>query len=68
MAALAIGGVATIEGWNAAWAQTAPAKVTIAARRLTESQYRNTIRDVFGPDIRVEARFEPERRDDEARS
>lgn len=31
----------------------------VAMRRLTEAQYRNTIADVFGPDIRVAGRFEP---------
>lgn len=31
-------------------------------RRITESQYRNTIADVFSPDIRVVGRFEPELR------
>lgn len=33
-------------------------------RRLTESQYRNTIADLFGPEIKINARFEPERRED----
>ncbi|HEY5758069.1 MAG TPA: DUF1592 domain-containing protein [Steroidobacter sp.] len=37
---------------------------TVALRRITESQYRHTIAQVFGPDIKVEARFEPERRED----
>lgn len=31
----------------------------VAMRRITEAQYRNTIADVFGPDIRVAGRFEP---------
>src|SRR4051812_44673920 len=31
-------------------------------RRLTESQYRNSIAEVFGPDILVQGRFEPDRR------
>jgi len=31
-------------------------------RRLTESQYRATIADVFGPDIPIAARFEPDLR------
>jgi hypothetical protein len=31
----------------------------VAMRRLSESQYRNTIADIFGPDIRVAGRFEP---------
>jgi hypothetical protein len=35
-----------------------------AHRRLTESQYRNTIATVFGEVIRIDARFEPERRED----
>ncbi|MAK61094.1 MAG: hypothetical protein CMK09_08970 [Ponticaulis sp.] len=36
----------------------------MAYRRLTETQYRNTIADVFGETIKVEGRFEPEMRDD----
>jgi hypothetical protein len=28
-------------------------------RRLTESQYRNSIADIFGPDVQVAGRFEP---------
>jgi hypothetical protein len=31
----------------------------VAMRRLTESQYRNSIADIFGPDIKVAGRFEP---------
>lgn len=31
----------------------------VAMRRLTEAQYRNSIADVFGPDIIVGGRFEP---------
>lgn len=37
--------------------------ITVAVRRLTESQYRHTIRDVFGPEIEINARFEPEQRE-----
>lgn len=37
--------------------------VIVAARRLTEAQYRQTIADVFGDDIRINARFEPELRE-----
>ena len=33
-------------------------------RRLTESQYRATVADIFGPDIRIAARFEPGLRDE----
>lgn len=36
----------------------------VGMRRLTESQYRRSIADIFGPDIRVEGRFEPEVRRD----
>src|SRR5215217_4811368 len=31
-------------------------------RRLTETQYRNSISDIFGPGIVVQGRFEPDRR------
>lgn len=41
-----------------------PAPVKVAVRRLTESQYRHTIADVFGPQIKIEARFEPEKREE----
>ncbi len=41
-----------------------PATVKVALRRITESQYRHTIADVLGSDIKIEARFEPERRED----
>ena len=35
-----------------------------AARRITETQYRHTIADTFGSDIKINARFEPEKRDE----
>ncbi len=35
-----------------------------AYRRLTESQYRHTIADIFGEQVQVNARFEPEQRMD----
>ena len=34
----------------------------VAMRRLTAEQYRNAIADVFGPEIEVAGRFEPENR------
>src|SRR4051812_1094323 len=37
--------------------------INVAVRRITETQYRHTIADVFGPDIKIEARFEPEKRE-----
>ncbi len=51
---------------GAAWAQT-PATVEpykVGVRRITETQYRRTIADVFGPDIKINARFEPEKREE----
>ncbi len=35
-----------------------------AIRRITETQYRRTIADVFGPGIKINARFEPEKREE----
>lgn len=35
----------------------------VATRRVTESQYRQTIADIFGDDITVNGRFEPEQRE-----
>jgi hypothetical protein len=35
----------------------------MAVRRVTESQYRNIIRDAFGPGVLLNARFEPEMRE-----
>jgi hypothetical protein len=40
------------------------ASTKVGLRRMTESQYRHTIADVFGPTVKVEARFEPERREE----
>src|SRR5215471_19212261 len=38
--------------------------IKVALRRITEAQYRHTIADVFGPEIKIDARFEPEQRVD----
>ncbi|MCI0721655.1 MAG: DUF1592 domain-containing protein [Acidobacteria bacterium] len=35
-----------------------------AVRRITETQYRRTIADIFGPGIKINARFEPEKREE----
>lgn len=48
--------------WAEAPASAAPVKVSV--RRVTETQYRHAIRDVFGPEIELSARFEPDRRED----
>ncbi len=41
-----------------------PMQITVAIRRITESQYRHTIADIFGPQIKINARFEPEKREE----
>ncbi|MGH1472360.1 MAG: DUF1592 domain-containing protein [Cellvibrionaceae bacterium] len=38
--------------------------VTVSVRRLNETEYRHTIADVFGPDIKVQARFESQKREE----
>ena len=38
--------------------------IKVAVRRITESQYRHTIADVFGSQIKINARFEPEKREE----
>jgi hypothetical protein len=40
-----------------------PEPFAMAVRRLTETQYRNIIRDTFGPGLTMNARFEPELRE-----
>ncbi|MEO6092072.1 MAG: DUF1592 domain-containing protein [Novosphingobium sp.] len=40
-------------------AATAASGQIVGMRRLSETQYRNTIADIFGPDIVVAGRFEP---------
>jgi hypothetical protein len=43
------------------WGKAEP--FAMAVRRVNESQYRNIIRDTFGPGMVLNARFEPELRD-----
>jgi hypothetical protein len=38
--------------------------IKVAVRRITETQYWRTIADVFGPGIKINARFEPEKREE----
>lgn len=38
--------------------------VTVAVRRLSESEYRHSIADIFGPGININARFEPDKREE----
>lgn len=44
-------------------AQQVDNTLVIATRRLSEAQYRQSIADIFGDDIVINARFEPERRE-----
>ncbi|HYM34665.1 MAG TPA: DUF1592 domain-containing protein [Steroidobacteraceae bacterium] len=46
------------------FASAADDTLKVAVRRVTESQYRHIIADTFGPDIKISARFEPEKRED----
>jgi hypothetical protein len=69
-AALAIGLLTSGAGFagHAAWAKASEAAdadrgMIVALRRLTESQYRHAVADAFGADVRIEGRFEPERRE-----
>jgi hypothetical protein len=43
---------------------SAQPSLKVGVRRITETQYRHTIADVFGPQIEISARFEPEKRED----
>ena len=40
-------------------AEPAPVGGPTVMRRLTESQYRDTVADIFGADVKIAARFEP---------
>lgn len=60
--AIAIVPSQTSPAWAEAPAAVDPLKVSV--RRVTETQYRHIIRDVFGPDIELSARFEPDKRED----
>src|SRR5690348_503366 len=56
-----LGGLCLFAGVQAA-AAAAQGPYLSGLRRLTESQYRNSIADIFGPDILVQGKFEPDRR------
>jgi hypothetical protein len=38
--------------------------VMVASRRLTETEYRHTVADAFGDDIKINGRFEPDKREE----
>ena len=71
-AALAVAGLVgaatfTATSPSAVWAQQVAgplASVKVGVRRITETQYRHAIADVFGPDIKISTRFEPEKREE----
>jgi hypothetical protein len=61
---LALGVAVTTDAKTSRSASDSTTKVKVAVRRITETQYRHTIADVFGPEIKINARFEPEKRED----
>ena len=58
-----LAGVLTAALLAAVPADAADTRIKVAVRRITETQYRHTIADVFGPEIKINARFEPEKRE-----
>ncbi|MEP7209250.1 MAG: DUF1592 domain-containing protein [Alphaproteobacteria bacterium] len=54
----------TVTSSAAAQAAQPDGSFKVAVRRITESQYRHTIADIFGPAVKINARFEPEKRED----
>src|SRR5882757_168988 len=47
---------------SAASAMAGPKSEVVSLRRLTQGEYRNSIADIFGPEIEVRGVFEPDRR------
>ena len=47
---------------SAAPATAAASSEVVSLRRLTQGEYRNSIADIFGPQIEVRGVFEPDRR------
>jgi Protein of unknown function (DUF1592)/Protein of unknown function (DUF1588)/Protein of unknown function (DUF1585)/Protein of unknown function (DUF1595)/Protein of unknown function (DUF1587) len=60
---LLLAGAAALLGHAALASDTADPGGPLLARRLTATQYRRAIADVFGPTIRVEGQFEPDLRE-----
>jgi hypothetical protein len=58
-----IGGAALAQAPAASKEMAKPEPFAMAVRRVTESQYRNIIRDTFGSGVLLNARFEPEMRE-----
>ena len=59
----ALGAALLIAGLASTLASAQPS-LKVGVRRITETQYRHTIADVFGPGIEISARFEPEKREE----
>lgn len=66
LAGLAVAATITVGiiGASAAGDDAPQATGPVMVRKLTEDQYRKTIADIFGPDIKVIGRFEPDLRVD----
>src|SRR5262245_19409158 len=62
MGALAIAAMPPTQSLGPKSGEAGPIKA--AVRRITETQYRHTIADVFGPEVKINARFEPQKRED----
>jgi hypothetical protein len=67
--AVSLAGGLTLSGATASFAPFGAAKAQsgtslVGLRRINEAQYRNSIANIFGPDIAVAGRFEPETRVD----
>ena len=58
-----LGAALLAAGLVSAIAHAAPS-LKVGVRRITETQYRHTIADIFGPEIEISARFEPEKREE----
>ena len=61
---LALGLVSTPHAKTSASSSNSTTTIKLAVHRITETQYRHTIADVFGSDIKINARFEPDKRED----
>ena len=62
IAALAVAATAPAQTSEPTSGKASP--IRVAVRRITDSQYRHTIADVFSPEIKINARFEPEKREE----
>src|SRR5258705_2094970 len=57
-----LSGLCLVAAAQSAVSAATPGPYLAGLRRLTESQYRNSIADIFGPTIAVQGKFEPDRR------